>query len=123
MGKRVLIVDDDPSILRAMELFLRLKGVEVVCTTDPQTVLPMVQKTPPDLLISDIAMPVVDGFTLLKALKENAATQTIPVVLLTSMDRIADVERGYAGGAVSYILKPIDWDRTWPKIEPYLKSG
>src|SRR5580765_9119615 len=109
MAKTVMIVDDDPSILLVVEKFLKMKGFQVMCMTDPEEAYHAAQKHKPDLIISDVAMPGLDGFTLLKALKENKATQNIPLVLLTATDKVADVEKGFSVGALAYILNPIDW--------------
>src|SRR3954463_14249648 len=111
MAKTVMIVDDDPSILLAVEKFLKMKGLQVMCMSDPEEAYHAAQKHRPDLIISDLAMPGLDGFTLLKGLKGNKLTSDIPIVLLTASDRIADVEKGFEVGAQAYILKPIDWDR------------
>jgi PleD family two-component response regulator len=122
MAKTIMVVDDDPSILLAVEKFLKMKGFHVMCMSDPEQAYHQAQKHKPDLIISDVAMPGLDGFTLLKGLKANKATQDIPLVLLTATDKIADVEKGFEVGAQAYILKPIEWDRAWAKLEPILKK-
>lgn len=120
MPKTVLVVDDDPAILRAVDTFLRMKGLKTITCLDPGDAFKIAETKKPDLIISDIAMPGVDGFTLLKGLKGNKLTQNIPLILLTATDRIADVEKGFASGAQAYVLKPIDWDRAWAKIQPFV---
>ena len=120
MSKTIMVVDDDPSILIAVEKFLKTKGFQVMCMSDPEEAYHSAQKHRPDLIISDVAMPGLDGFTLLRGLKENKVTQGIPLVLLTATDKIADVEKGFEVGAQAYILKPIDWERAWSKLEPFL---
>ena len=121
MAKKIMVVDDDPFILAAVEKFLKTKGFQVICMNDPEKAYHAAQKERPDLVISDVAMPGLDGFTLLKGLRENKLTQKIPLVLLTATDKISDVEKGFEVGARAYILKPIDWDRAWAKLEPLLK--
>jgi len=121
MAKKIMVVDDDPFILTAVEKFLKTKGFNVVCMDDPEKAYHHAQKDKPDLIISDIAMPGLDGFTLLKGFQENKSTQGIPLVLLTATDKISDVEKGFSVGAKAYILKPIDWDRAWAKLEPLLR--
>jgi DNA-binding response OmpR family regulator len=120
MAKTVLIVDDDPAILRAVEMFLKIKGLKTIICTDPGDAFKLAETKRPDLVISDVAMPGIDGFTLLRGLKENKHTRDIPLILLTATDRITDVEEGFASGAQAYILKPIDWDRAWAKIQPFV---
>jgi DNA-binding response OmpR family regulator len=122
MAKTVMVVDDDPSILLAVEKFLKMKGYQVMAISDPEEAYHAAQKHKPDLIISDVAMPGLDGFTLLRGLKQNKATEKIPLVLLTATDKIADVERGFEVGAQAYILKPIDWDRAWAKLSPLLNK-
>lgn len=118
--KTVLVVDDDPYILDILTRQLRSKGLKVLSTTDPETAYNLAEREVPSLIISDIAMPALDGFTLLKGLRGNKVTSEIPLVLLTASDRMSDVEEGFASGAQAYLLKPIDWDTAWPKIQPLL---
>ena len=120
MAKTILAVDDDPFILKVVEKFLTIKGLNVVSMTDPEQAYFWAVKEKPDLVISDVAMPGVDGFTLIRNLRANKETKHIPLVMLTASDRVADVEKGFASGASAYILKPIDWDRTWKKLQPLL---
>jgi PleD family two-component response regulator len=120
MGKTILAVDDDPFILLVVEQFLTQKGYRVVGMTDPEKAYFWAEKNKPDLIISDIAMPGVDGFTLIRNLKANKETGHIPLVMLTATDKVSDVEKGFASGARAYILKPIDWDRAWAKLRPLL---
>ena len=120
MAKTVLLVDDDPYILYAVEKFLKIKGLKTLSTTDPAQAFLLAQKEKPDLIISDVAMPGLDGFTLLRELKAGKKTKDIPLVLLTATDKVSDVDKGFEVGAQAYILKPIDWDRAWAKIEKLL---
>jgi PleD family two-component response regulator len=118
--KTILVVDDDAFILMAVEKFLKMKGYIPVCMQDPEKAFSYAATQKPQLIISDVSMPGLDGFTLLKGLRENKETRKIPLILLTASDRIADVEKGFSSGADAYILKPIDWDRAWAKIQPFL---
>jgi CheY-like chemotaxis protein len=118
--KTVLLVDDDPFILDVMGRQLRTKGVNVLTTTDPERAYSLAESEKPDLIISDINMPAIDGFTLLKGLRGNRVTNQIPLILLTGSDKLADVEEGFTSGAQAYLLKPVDWDAAWSKIGPLL---
>src|ERR1035438_3316888 len=93
--KTILIVDDDPYIVDLLSRQLKAKGFKVLPTTDPETAFTLAEQEHPDLIISDIAMPALDGFTLLKGLKSNKATCEIPLVLLTGSDKMSDVEEGF----------------------------
>lgn len=121
-AKPILIVDDDPFILDVVGRFFKAKGYRVISTTDPERAYAMAENEVPRLIISDIAMPGLDGFTLLQGLKGNRVTNQIPLVLLTGSDKINDIEKGYSSGAQVYLLKPVDWTTAWPKIEPLLSE-
>lgn len=118
--KTILVVDDDPYILDLLKRQLQAKGFRVLSTTDPEAAYGLAEGERPDLIISDIAMPALDGFTLLRGLRDNKVTSQIPLVLLTGSDKMADVEEGFASGAQAYLLKPFDWDTAWPKIAALL---
>jgi len=119
-AKIVVAVDDDPYMLDLVTRFLTAKGCRVVGTTDPENVAALAAKENPHMIISDIAMPGIDGLTLLKQLKANPVTQNIPLVLLTSSNRIEDVQTGLTSGAEAYLHKPVEWERDWPKLQAIL---
>ena len=120
--KTILVVDDDPFIVDLLTRQLEKKGLKVISSTDPETAYTMAEQQKPDLIMSDIAMPAIDGFTLLKGLRQNKVTRDIPLVLLTASDRMSDVEEAFLAGAQAYLLKPLDWDTAWPKIETLLTT-
>src|SRR3954466_8017966 len=122
MSRPILVVDDDPFILDLVSRFLQAKGFRVLTTTDPEKAFALAEAEVPQLVISDIAMPGLDGFTLFQGFKGNRVTEQIPLVLLTGSDKINDIEKGFAVGAQAYLLKPVDWTVAWPKIEPLLKD-
>jgi CheY-like chemotaxis protein len=118
--KTVLVVDDDPFIIDLLTRQLEKKDLRVISSTDPETAFAMAEEQKPDLILSDIAMPAIDGFALLKGLRQNKATCDIPLVLLTGSDRMADVEEAFLAGAQAYLLKPLDWETAWPKLQSLL---
>jgi DNA-binding response OmpR family regulator len=120
MAKTILAVDDDPFILLVVEKFLTIKGYKVVGMTDPEKAYFWALKNLPDLVISDVAMPGVDGFTFIRNLRDSKEARNIPLVMLTATDKVSDVEKGFESGARAYILKPINWDRAWPKLQTFL---
>jgi DNA-binding response OmpR family regulator len=119
----ILIVDDDPFILDLVARFFTSKGFRVVSTTDPERAYALAEAETPRLIISDLAMPGLDGFTLFQGFKSNRVLQQVPLVLLTGSDKIDDIEKGYSLGAQAYLLKPVDWTTAWPKIEKLLKKS
>jgi DNA-binding response OmpR family regulator len=121
--KTILCIDDDPYMLDVVVRHMKAKGFRVISTTDAEKGYSLAEAEKPDLIISDINMPAIDGLTLLKGFRSNKITEKIPLVLLTGSDRLADVEEGFSSGAQAYILKPFEWETAWPKIESLLKAG
>jgi DNA-binding response OmpR family regulator len=108
MALSVLVVDDDPVILRLLQVNFELEGIDVVTAVDGEEGLKLVQTDRPDLVISDIMMPKVNGLELLAALRSSPDTASLPVILLSAKAQVADVQRGLELGADDYITKPFD---------------
>jgi len=108
MALSVLVVDDDPVILRLLQVNFELEGIEVVTAADGDDGLKIAKSDPPDLVISDIMMPKVNGLELLAALRSSPDTASLPVILLSAKAQVADVQRGLELGADDYITKPFD---------------
>ena len=108
MALSVLVVDDDPVILRLLQVNFELEGIGVVTAIDGEEGLKLAQSDPPDLVISDIMMPKVNGLELLSALRSSPDTASMPVILLSAKAQVADVQRGLELGADDYVTKPFD---------------
>jgi DNA-binding response OmpR family regulator len=108
MALSVLVVDDDPVILRLLQVNFELEGIDVATAVDGEEGLKMIQSDPPDLVISDIMMPKVNGLELLAALRSSPDTSALPVILLSAKAQVADVQRGLELGADDYVTKPFD---------------
>jgi DNA-binding response OmpR family regulator len=104
--KWVLVADDEPHLLRLVQFRLERRGLNVLVARDGAEALDCARTTRPDLCLLDIAMPKLTGFDVLQALRLDAATANMRVVMLTAMASDRDVERGYALGADDYITKP-----------------
>ncbi|HZO87781.1 MAG TPA: response regulator [Chthonomonadaceae bacterium] len=105
MPKKILAVDDEPHIRRIVQVALQRAGYTVMTASNGIEALEMTA-TKPDLIILDVNMPYMDGFEVLKNLKENPNTSTIPVIMLTAESEDQDVMRGWEQGADSYLTKP-----------------
>ena len=108
MALSVLVVDDDPVILRLLQVNFELEGISVATAVDGEEGLKMIQSDPPDLVISDIMMPKVNGLELLAALRSSPDTSAMPVILLSAKAQVANVQRGLELGADDYVTKPFD---------------
>jgi type IV pilus assembly protein PilB len=104
---RVLAVDDDPFIRKMLDKVLTEAHYDVVLATDGQEALEKIYRERPDLIISDVVMPKLDGLSLVKKLKGQLQTSIIPVILLTSKDEVESEVEGLEAGADDYIPKPI----------------
>jgi diguanylate cyclase (GGDEF)-like protein len=102
----VLIVDDEPANIHVLAAALQ-DSCELRFATDGDSALRLVAEAPPDLVLLDVLMPGLDGFAVLRRLKDHAATRQVPVIFVTAMSEIDDEERGLTLGAVDYITKPI----------------
>ena len=108
MAKRLLVVDDDPGLLLAVSETLRAEGYEVATARRGADALVRVAESLPDLIISDIRMPGMDGHQLVRNLRSNARSRLVPIVFLTAKDETADRIEGFRTGADAYITKPFE---------------
>ena len=106
MGKRVLVVDDHPAMVGVITDALTHAGFAVVSAEDGQTGLAAVADHHPDLVILDLAMPVMTGLQVLRALRSQPETQSLPVIVLTGREGSADMLDCWMGGADRYLVKP-----------------
>jgi len=108
VGRKVLVVDDEPYILKILSFKLRLTGMIPYEATGPEEALRAVREVSPDIVLLDIALSPagLSGFDLCRILKENPSTAHIPVVMLTAMSRPSERDLGLRLGARSYITKP-----------------
>ncbi|NTU78696.1 MAG: adenylate/guanylate cyclase domain-containing response regulator, partial [Chloroflexales bacterium] len=104
----ILIVDDEPFNIAILEQELEDFGYRTLSAADGRSALEQVAATPPDLVLLDIMMPVMDGFAVLERLKADPETRDIPVVVISAVTDIASVARGIAMGAADYLPKPFD---------------
>ncbi len=105
---RLLVVDDDPVIVELLRINFEIEGFEVLSASDGEEGLRRARSERPDLVLSDIMMPRLDGLQLLSRLRADPATASLPVVLLSAKAQHAEVEQGMAMGAADYVTKPFD---------------
>ena len=110
LSKRLLIVDDDPNLLRAVAACLRGEGYEVDTARSGDEALIHIAQRLPDLIVSDIRMPRMDGYALARQLRGNPRTDLIPVIFLTAMDESSERIAGIRSGVDAYLTKPFEPD-------------
>ena len=117
----VLIVDDIPSNLNFLSEVLHLEGIGVMLATSGMDALEIARYKLPDLILLDIAMPMMDGYEVCARLKEDPSTRDIPVIYLTARTEPEDILKGFETGAVDYILKPFNATELIARVRTHLE--
>ncbi|MEN3327113.1 MAG: hypothetical protein V7638_1920 [Acidobacteriota bacterium] len=110
MSKRLLVVDDEPNLLRAVAACLKAEDYEVSTARSGHEALMQLANSVPDLIISDIRMPGMDGYKLARQLRGSPRTALVPIVFLTAKDETADRIEGFRAGIDAYLTKPFEPD-------------
>lgn len=121
MSKRLLVVDDDRGLLRAVAETLRAEGYEVTTARRGAEALMRIAESLPDLIVSDIRMPGMDGYELVRNLRASARTRLTPIVFLTAKDETADRIAGFRSGVDAYLTKPFEPDELVAVVANILK--
>ena len=120
--KTVLVIDDEEPIrlLIKMSLMRMDANTKVIMANNALEAIKIAESKNPDLIISDLSMPEMNGIELCSVLKSNPATQNIPFILLTGSSKTGDIDKAYSAGISDYILKPISYDRFSSKVSQVL---
>lgn len=121
MVKRLLVVDDEPNLLRAVAAVLRGEGFEVSVARSGREALVCVAQNLPDLIVSDVRMPGMDGYALARKLRAAPHSAMIPIVFLTAKDEIEDRIEGFRSGVDVYLTKPFEPDELVAVIKNILQ--
>lgn len=120
MEKVILAVDDSASVRKFVLLSLKSKGFRVLSAQDGMEALEILASEPVSLVITDLNMPNLDGFGLIKSIRENPTTLDLPIIVLSSLSDHDDVKRGMDLGANSYLVKPFNALRLQYEISKYI---
>ena len=123
MAKVILVVDDDPKQLVLIRDLLRLSGFTTIEATGGEQGIELAKSKKPDLILMDILMPKVDGYTACREIKMDKATKAIPVVMLTSVDYELNKELGRDMGANGYMTKPVNRQELLDVISRFLPTS
>lgn len=107
MAWKVLIAEDDAIVRRIMTCGLVKEGFNVVESIDGLDALDKVEQVRPDLIVTDVMMPKMDGLALCQKLREDAETEKLPIIIVSASAATTDVRQGYQVGANAYLRKPI----------------
>jgi len=118
---KILIVDDEPFNVDYLEQELADLGYETISAANGQEALEKVALEAPDLILLDVMMPGLDGFTVCRILKEHEETRLIPIIIMTALDAVADRIQGIKAGADDFLTKPVHEEELFARIATALK--
>lgn len=116
----ILMVDDNPINLMELSELLNDAGFEVLCAETGEIALEQAAAKQPDLILLDVLMPGLDGFSVCEKLKESPSTQDIPVLFMTALTDTSDKVKGFHLGAVDYITKPFQYEEVIARVHTHL---
>ena len=121
--KKILVIEDDKPVREGIIILLEKKGFKPIAAKDGEEGLSLISEIIPDLIISDVMMPGINGYTLKKFLEENERLSSIPFIFLSAKADIKDVRKGMELGADDYIIKPFNANDLLKAIEIRLKKS
>jgi len=119
--QKILIVDDEPNIVMSLEYLFSKENFEVYIARDGSEAIEIAKLKIPDIILLDIMMPNVDGYQVLKFLKEKDNLKNIKVVFLSAKNKLSDIELGLKLGADKYISKPFSTKKLVKEVKSLLK--
>ena len=121
--KKILFIEDEPHLQKEVGEILTQEGFEVLSALDGEEGLELIKKEKPDLILLDLILPKKDGFEVLKEMKEDEDLKDIPVIVLTNLEGMSDVEKAMSLGATTYLVKAnYELENVIAKIKKTLKE-
>ena len=120
---KLLVVDDEPSVRKLLKRFFEARGYDVTIADNGLQGWTAARDETPDLVVSDVAMPEMDGYELVRTIRRNPATAAIPVILLSAHSEANELVAGYESGADDYVTKPVDMEVLGLKIDALLRRS
>jgi len=103
----ILVVDDNAQNLELLQAYLESLPCTILTACDGLRALEIVERTPPDVILLDVMMPRMSGFEVCKKLKADPATRSIPIIMVTALNELGDIERGVESGTDDFLTKPV----------------
>ena len=119
---RILIVDDEPNIVLALELLMKKEGYEVHTVADGERAVQAAKDFRPDVILLDIMMPKMDGYEVCQSIRSDALLKDVSIIMLTAKGREVEREKGLALGADHYITKPLSTRQVVMKVREILTA-
>ena len=114
---RVLLLEDSPDVLYLLQLELQWMGYEVDAATDANAALAAAKRTRPDIIVSDLGMPIIDGFEFIRSVRAIQELASVPAIALTGATGDRDIQRALASGFTAHLVKPVEAADLVKKIE------
>ncbi len=112
--KKILIVDDEPGIIKVIQTRLEANKFEVFCASDGKKALEVARKEKPDCIVLDVIMPEMDGFSVVQEIKRDDEIKKIPIIILTAKEELGDIFE--MEGVCNYLTKPFNSEELIEKI-------
>lgn len=121
-NKRLLLIDDDPNLILLVKDYLEFRGYNVVTAENGREALEILDDNVPDMIICDVMMPEMDGYSLVKHIREEPTTNRIPVLFLSAKGQSQDRVKGLNEGADVYMVKPFEPEELVAQVESSLNQ-
>ena len=121
-NKKLLLIDDDPNLILLVKDYLEFRGYNVVTAENGREALEVLDQNIPDMIICDVMMPEMDGYSLVKHIRQEPQTNTIPVLFLSAKGQSQDRVKGLNEGADVYMVKPFEPEELVAQVESSLKQ-
>ena len=121
--RKILVVDDDQTITVLLKKYLEKSGFDVTALNEASAGLEYAMTKKPDLVILDVMMPIINGFNFCRLLKAEDDCKNIPVIMLTSRNKLKDIEIGLEMGAEAYLIKPLNVEELLKAIRVVESGG
>jgi DNA-binding NarL/FixJ family response regulator len=122
-SKRLLLIDDDPNLILLVKDYLEFRGYEVITAENGEEALEVLEQQIPDMIICDVMMPTMDGYTFVQYVRENKQINWIPVMFLSAKGQSQDRVKGLLTGADVYMVKPFEPEELVAQVEASLKQA
>lgn len=110
MSAKIFIIEDESDLVQALVMRLKAEGYQTACTKDGISAADRAREEKPDLILLDICLPGCNGFEVFQQLRQDPATEHIPIVFLTARSTVEDHQKARHMGAAGYIVKPFQWN-------------
>ncbi len=121
--KRLLLIDDDPNLILLVKDYLEFRGYKVITAENGREALEVLEQETPDMIICDVMMPEMDGYSLVSAIRQDPKTSWIPVLFLSAKGQSQDRVKGLNIGADVYMVKPFEPEELVAQVESSLKQA